>query len=221
MISQVIARFDIRFGSTAMWINLLDYLRVNASPQKMQEYGLTPESGVLVSADLTELLTETEPDLRRSWCLFRWSVLEKDLLHWPQRTFFVAMVGLSEFILDMECPVQYRRSTCKREMAVLLDVERHEIIIAIENCLEEGLKPPNVAMQLSPQSGHSTLLVTSGPFAELTRARPHSVACGACNPSLGKFGQVTFDSARQLQETSLKRKYKLLSTPERWTRWER
>jgi hypothetical protein len=118
MISQVIARFDIRFGSTAMWINLLDYLRVNASPQKMQEYGLTPESGVLVSAEFTELLIETEPDLRRNWCLFRWSVLEKDLLHWPQRTFFVAMVGLSGFILDMDVLFSIAASTCKREMAV-------------------------------------------------------------------------------------------------------
>jgi hypothetical protein len=42
-------------------------------------------------------------------------------------------------------------------MAVFFDVVRHEIIIAMENCLEEGVKAPKVAMQLSPQSGHSTL----------------------------------------------------------------
>ncbi len=98
----------------------------------MQEYGLTPESGVLVSPDFTEILTETEPDLRRNWCLLRWSVLEKDLLHWPQRTFFVVMVGLWGFILDMDVLSSIVASTCEREREVLFDVVRYGTITAAE-----------------------------------------------------------------------------------------
>jgi hypothetical protein len=65
VISKVITRFSVKFGPGG-WISRYPYLRVNASPQKMQEYGLTPESGLIVNANLREILIQVEPDLRRN-----------------------------------------------------------------------------------------------------------------------------------------------------------
>jgi hypothetical protein len=65
MVSQVIARFSVKFGPGGR-ISRYPYLRVNASPQKMQEYGLTPESGLIVNASSRGILIQAELDLRRS-----------------------------------------------------------------------------------------------------------------------------------------------------------